>query len=135
MATYTPASKSTPSLERAVHITDVEVGDRLDFNDILGRPANKLVFHVGDSDDIVEYKINHKRTMRTNRDRAQYLTQVDKIHGVFETSTIETWLQNTDAFTATGALALETVDDLKISSLEITDLTLASGTTIIIDCF
>jgi hypothetical protein len=126
MATYTKASKSIPSQQRAVLISAVSAGDKIDLEDALGRPARKVIFHMQDPADEVTYKINHLRRLRAPRTQEESYSVADQVYGVFGKSTTSFWAGgNADIFTGTGAVDLETVDGLEISSLEI--VTLATG--------
>lgn len=125
MATYTKASRSIPSQQRAVVITDVAEGDRIDLEDVLGRPARKVIFQMSDASDVVEYKINHLRRLRSQRTAEEKYTVADQVYGVFEKETVEFWSGNASTFSGTGSTLLETADDLPVSSIEIVTLTLA----------
>lgn len=133
MATYKKVSNSIPSSQRVATITEVSVGDRIDFLEILNRPAKKVVFNLVTSDDIVEYKVNNLRRLRT--ERTDPLSDLDASVGVFNTTLVPWWSDAGSTFTATGGTQLETTDGLMIESLEIKSLSLPSGTTTIsINC-
>lgn len=127
MAVYTKVSRDVPSSQRAALITNVIEGDRIDLTDVLGRPARKVIFHMTDSADEVEYKINHMRKLRPQRTHEEALTDVDRAFGVFGKDVETAWLSNTSTFSGTGSSNLETQDGLDIASLEIISLTLSVG--------
>lgn len=133
MATYEKVSRSIPSQQRAAVISNVSEGDRIDFVDVLGRPARSVIFNLVTSSDIVQYRINNLKRLRTQR--VDSFSEVDKVSGVFGTTGISWWSQTGSVFTATGATQLETADGLVIESLQIDSLSLPSGsTTISITC-
>ena len=127
MATYTKVSRSVPFSQRAAIVSAVAEGDQIDIEDVLGRPARKVIFQMADASDIVTYKINHLRRIRTSRPREESLSEADKVWGVFETEVINSWSGNSDVFTGTGSTSLETVEGLYISSIEIVSLTLTGS--------
>jgi hypothetical protein len=132
MATYTKVSKSVPSSQRAALISAVAEGDQIDIEDVLGRPARKIIFQMTDASDTVTYKINHLRRIRTGRPKGETYSEADQVWGVFGTEVINSWAGHCDVFSGTGAIELETVDGLQISSLEIVSITTASPSTITI---
>lgn len=131
-ATYTKCSRDLPSSQRAAVITNCVAGDKIDLRDVLGRPANHLIFLMTDPGDIVEYKINHLRKLTTVRRAEDSLSVADQVWGVFGTEKFDLWLA-ADTFTGTGSSQLETEAGLEIASLEIVSLTLSTGTTITIE--
>ncbi len=133
MATYTKASNSIPAQQRAVLITDVGAGDRIDIQDVLARGARQVIFKMTDATDTISYKINHLRRVRPSRTKEEKLTVADQVYGVFEKTTVEFWSGSGDTFTATGSSQLEIADGLEVSSLEIVSLSLSSGSTISIE--
>lgn len=118
MATYFKVSREIPSRERSQLITDVAVGDQIDIVDVLGRSAKGLKFITTATTDQVEYKLNNLR-----RIRQQNKTTAD--------TDISVWTQNNNCpvYTDIGEV-IETQDELRISSIEITALTLSSGAVI-----
>lgn len=130
MATYTKSKKTVPSYERAVLITAVAAGDKIDIIDVLGRPAKSVVFKMTNTADIITYKINHASRIRTAMNADEVSTNVAKIHGVLDTEVVLFWNPNTSTFTGTGNENLEIVSGLRVSSIEIGTLTLSTGTTI-----
>lgn len=124
MATYTKVSRSIPSQERVALITNVAAGDRIDLEDVLGRPARKVIFQMTDAADVVEYKLNHLRRLRASRTPEESLSTVDQVFGQFGKARVDFWSRG-DTFSGTGSSMLETAEGLSISSLEIMSLTLA----------
>ena len=120
MATYTKVPRTIPSRQRSTEITAVAAGDKLDFEEILGRPARGLQIFLTDNADEIQYRINN-------------LARLKKIEET-KTTTVENWMGGSayPTYTGTGATTLEIVSDLKISSLEIVSLTLSVGTTVTI---
>jgi hypothetical protein len=127
MATYTKVSRSVPSSQRAALISAVGEGDQIDIEDVLGRPARKVIFQMADASDTVTYKINHLRRIRTSRPKGETYSEADQVWGVFGTEVINAWSGNADVFTGTGSIVLETVEGLYISSIEIVSLTLTGS--------
>lgn len=125
MATYTKVSKSIPSQQRTAIITAVAAGDKIDLEDVLGRPARKVIFNMTDASDAVQYKVNHLRKLRTQRTSEQAYSVTDQVYGVFESETIEFWGNDASTFSGTGSETLETIDGLRVASIEIVSLTLA----------
>lgn len=132
-ATYTKVSRNTPSQQRAAVITNVEQADRIDIEDVLGRPARFVTFLMTDSSDTIEYKINHLQRLYEQRTKAEVLSEVDRVYGVFGKERIDVWHGRSDTFTGTGSSQLQTTEGLAISSIEIVSLTLSSGSTITIE--
>lgn len=132
MASYTKASKSVPSNQRAVLITDVAEGDRIDIVDALGRPARTVIFLMTDAADTINYKINHLRKIRSSRNKEEALSDADRVYGVFETTLTEVW-SAADEFEGTGSSQLQITNGLSVSSIEIISLSLSTGTTISIE--
>lgn len=125
MATYTKLTNAVPSAQRIVKITDVSAGDRIDLVDALGRAARKVRFFLTADTDEINVKFNN-------------LLRLTKRNGPDATpSTVEVWSGGSHAseFTYTGSTIIDTLDDFKISSLEIGSLTLGTGTTIEIVAF
>lgn len=133
MATYTKVSSSVPSAQRVAVLSDVEEGDRINIeDDVLGRPARTVVFQMTDSSDTVEYKVNNLRRIRPPLSTTVHRTAADAMWGEAGESNIEWWSARGDVFTGTGAIYLETVEGLQVSSIEIVSLDLSTGTTITI---
>lgn len=133
MATYRKVSTSVPSSQRAAVISDVEEGDRINIeDDILGRPARAVVFQMTDSSDTIEYRVNHLRRIRPPSSTTVHRTAADAMWGEAGEPNIEVWSARGDVFTGTGAVYLETIEDLQVSSIEIVSLNLSTGSTITI---
>lgn len=129
-ATWRQPSKTIPINERAVVITDVVEGDRIDFTEILGRPAKLLVFETSDAADSVELRLNtlskrQKDITGPQRSGAVILWGVNDV--------VETWLPGT-TFVWTGE-RISTPESVRISSVEIVNLTLGTGSTIRIEAY
>ena len=119
MATFTKVSRQIPSDQRVALISDVAVGDRLDIEDILGRPGRAAQFNMTDTSDVLEYKLNTlRRVTRTHESRCD--------------ETVLIWSEGDEAYlyTVDGATVHETEEDLSVSSIEMITLTLTTGTTI-----
>lgn len=125
MATYTPVPRTIASAERTALITLVAAGDKIDITDVLGRPARGMQMYMTATTDIVSYKLNHltKIPTRGRRDLSQVPVQ-HTATSFWDTSA------GVSEFSGTGDTVIETVSDLTISSIEITALTLSTGTTI-----
>lgn len=119
MATFERVSRAVPSARRSVRITDVSAGDRIDIEDILGRPARGIKLYTGTATDTLEFKLNN----------LIHLPQ--KIEGQAPT-TVSIWSGSGahSTFSVTDAKEHDTKPGLLISSIEIVALTLSVGTTI-----
>lgn len=133
MATYEKVSRSIPSPERAAVITSVEAGDRIDLVDVLGRPARTLIFIVGDSTDVIEYKINSLVRTNPTMNRNETVSDVLLTFGRYGHEQDLTWGARGDTFTATGNVNLQSIDGLRISSIEILSFT-SSDSDFTINC-
>lgn len=119
MATYTKLTEAVPSSERVVTVSDVAQGDQIDVVEILGRPARLVRFHMSDTTDTLNVRLNS-------------MLRLTKSHESKADETIKVWSSGAHAniFTSSGQIVHETVDNLKVSSIEVTGLILLSGTTI-----
>ena len=133
MATYTKVSRSIPSQQRAALITAVAVGDKIDLEDVLGRPARKVIFLMTDAADVIGYKMNHLRKIRAPRTAEESYSVADQVYGVFETTVTNFWASDADTFTGTGSTQLEIASNLSVSAIEIISLSLSTGATISIE--
>jgi hypothetical protein len=134
MATYTKVSRSVPNSERAAVITAVADGDRIDLVDVLGRPARRVIFKMTDSADTISYKLNHLRHLRPSRTPEEAFSLADQVWGISGTEVTDWWSSaHASEFTGTGSTQLEIADGLQVSALEITGLSLSTGTTITIE--
>jgi len=129
MATYTRVSRLVPDDQRVVQITEVGVGDQLDFVDILGRPARRLIMNTSLDTDTVGYTLNSLRRLRKKRSIGA-LSSADRMWGVYDEDEILVWSGAGDEFVSEGEV-IETAEGLKISSIEIDSLTLSGGATTI----
>lgn len=127
MASYTKVSKNVPSNERVATVTNVVAGDRIDLVDILHRPAKKLIFNLSADTDVVEYKINTLRRINPTPNKNETLNPFELTKGSLGQEQVLIWSGTGDIFTATGGTVLETIDGLKISSIEIISISVASG--------
>lgn len=123
MSTYTKPSSSIEPGKRTVIITDIAVGDKLDFVAILGRSAKKIKFTTTDAADVIEFRRDNLVKRRTRRPTEEALSDVDRIYGVFQTENRDLWVKS-DPLTISG---LQPEINDYTCSLEITDLTLSSG--------
>jgi hypothetical protein len=119
MAEYSKVSRSMPSLERTTLITDVAVNDRIDIEEILGRPARGVKFFMTASTDELGFRLNSLKRLRKPNE-----SSVD--------STVLVWSAGpaNAVFTVDGQEVHQTEDALRVSSVEIVSLTLSSGSTI-----
>lgn len=112
MATYTPVSSRVPSDQRTTIITEVAEGDQIAFQDVLGRPARGIQLYTDSDTDTLEYRLNGLR------------------RSYVDNEAVDTWVP-VDSFTQTGATQYQTVDGLRIGSIEIVALTGPTEITII----
>ena len=137
MATYTPVSKSVPSAQRSTEITAVAAGDRIDIEDVLGRPARRVQFIMTDAADTIDYTLNNLTRIHKKRRRDEAFSKTDQVHGIYENEIIEIWsgAGSFPSYQSTGSSVLETAEGLRIASIQIDALSLDSGTTITIICW
>lgn len=121
MATVLPLTTAVPSSQRVTCIEDVAVGDRIDVEEILGRPARRVRFHMTDMSDTLEVRLNSLLRLPNPKE-----AEAD--------CTVKVWSAGSHGviFSNTGQAIHETIDPLKVSSIEVTGLTLSVGTTITI---
>lgn len=119
MATYQKLTTAVPSSQRSLLITAVAAGDQIDIEEAMGRPARKLRFFLTDAADILEVKVNS-------------LLRLTKPNETGADETVKVWSAGVHGadYSYTGAATAETMDGLRISSIEIVSLTLSAGTTI-----
>lgn len=127
MATYTIVPDHLGPGQQVAKITSVAVGDRINIVEVLGRPARKLLFYTTDSADIVQYRLNNRQTFLENN-RPSFTNNTLTAWGLHGKTESVVW-NATDVFTSEGEI-IETGDGLNIASIEITSLTLSTGTTI-----
>lgn len=126
MATYYKVPVTVPAGHRTSYVTAIAVGDQIPIDYILGRPAKGIKLITGDSADEISYLLNNKFTSPTKADTLRKsVRELDTLPHV------EIWsaAPGFSEFTVTGATE-HTIDGLNISAIEITALTLASGSTI-----
>jgi len=118
-ATYSPVPRHIHSAQRVQQITNVVVGDRIDIIDVLGRSARGVTFFMTNSTDTVSYRLNSLLRLRqANETSADTEVLIWAVSDEFP------------AYSASGQTQHTTQDGLRISSVEITALTLSAGTTI-----
>ena len=123
MATYTP--RQNP--DQPVLITDVGVGDQINFRDVLGRAADRVQVYATAVTDTVEYRVNNLQIARGTG--STYGGSTSFVARAFDQSKItKSWLK-TDVFTNVGE-EFELASELTVFSMEITALTLGTGTTV-----
>lgn len=117
-ATYSKVPHTVPSSHRTALITAVVVGDQIDIVDVLGRPARGLKLVTTSSTDSVSYRLNS-------------LVRVTSHNESSADSSILIWSAGPghSVFSDTGA-EIVTQDQLEVSSIEITALSLSTGTEI-----
>lgn len=133
MATYAQPDAATPLNGRTCIINDVEVGDRIFIVDALGKPASTLVFYMTDSTDIVEYRINSRKTyMRVVNPALTDHSVVSQAIGIYNREQVVVW-KKSDNFPVLSETGEEVrIDGVSIYSIEIVGLTLSTGSTITI---
>ncbi len=128
MATY--KRRQTP--DQPVLITNVGVGDQINFKDVLGKNADKVQVYATAASDVVEYRINSMQVVRGNSSSVGGSTSF--VSRAFDQSQIKKiWLKS-DVFESTGQ-QFEVGEMLSVCSLEIVGLTLGTGTVIEIICW
>jgi len=113
MATYPAIDTSIPTGQRAVLIKDIHVSDKINIYSVLMRTARGFKLQTGSELDSISYRINNLKSPQTLPLPAD-----------------EIWSQNSSVFTNTGDTEYVSVEGLELSSIEFTELILASGTTI-----
>lgn len=137
MATYTPVPKSVPSAQRSAEITAVAVGDQIDIEAVLGRPARRLQFIMTDTADTIDYTLNSLTRIHKKRRRDETFSKTDQMYGIYDNEIIEIWSGSSGfpSYQSTGSTVLETAEDLRVASIQIDALSLSVGTTITIICW
>lgn len=120
MATYAIVPRHIPSAQRTTLISDVAVGDKINVEEILGRPARGMILEMTSDTDVASYRLNN-------------LIKNTKVVNGLPTQ-VEFWSASDSfpVYTNTGSTTHETIDGFEISSVEVTALTLSTGTTITI---
>ena len=128
MATYT--RRQNP--DQPVLITAVAAGAKIYFRDVLGKDADRVQVYAGASTDIVQYRLNNLQITRGNA--STYGGSTSFVARGFAQDQIQmNWLAS-DSFDSVGQ-EFEVAEMLTVASMEITGLTLATGTTIEIICW
>ena len=123
MATYTP--RQNP--DQPVLITSVGVGDQINFRDVLGRAADRVQIYATSATDTVEYMVNNLQITRGSG--STYGGSSSYVARAYDVSKIKHCWRDTDVFTNVGQ-EFELGSDLTVFSLEITALTLGTGSTV-----
>lgn len=99
-------------------LSGLVVGSRIDFVDLLGRPAMNVFVSTSDPADVVEFRLNS-------------LTRAERFVEDGPNQVVQIWSvgSNYPVMSATGK-DFVIGQGLAVGSIEITSLTLASGTTI-----
>lgn len=111
-ATYSKVPLGVPSLERVNLITAVVTGDKIDMDDVLGRPARGLRIITANTTDTITYRLNS-------------LQKLQRANSASVATEVESWSAagGFPVFTATGATTYETPQGLQVSSIEIVSVT------------
>jgi len=128
MATY----KRRQNPDQPVLITAVAAGDKIYFRDVLGKDADKVQVYAGAATDTVQYRLNSLQLSRGNASTYGGSTSF-VARGFAQDQISRNWLAS-DIFENVGQ-EFEVGEMLTVSSIEITGLTLASGTTVEIICW
>jgi hypothetical protein len=128
MATYT--RRQTP--DQPVLISNVGAGDRINFLEVLGRPADKVQVYTTSATDVVEYRVNNLLIARGTS--STYGGSTSYVGRAFDQSAVvKTWLAS-DIFSNTGE-EFELGLQLTVRSMEIVSATLSAGSTFTIICW
>jgi hypothetical protein len=119
MATVKRVSTAVPSRQRSMLIPDAAVGDKIDVEAILGRPARTVKFFMTDVADVLEFRLNNLLRLRKFNE-----TGADQTVFVWSVS------DSFPVYSATDSEIHITEEMLDVSSIEIVGLTLSAGTTI-----
>lgn len=124
MATYQKVPRSVPSSQRTTMITAVEAGDRIDIEEILGRPAKQIKILPDDSTDVIEFKLNNLVKLEP-KDRTAGTAYLNP--------TVEIWSAGAafTTFSVSGEESYLSEEELRISSIDIIDITFGNGGTAI----
>ena len=111
MATYSIVPKTVPSSQRSARITAVAALDKIDFTDILGRPARGVKLVTTNVGDIVTYKLNN-------------LLKVQAFNESAAPTEVDIWSSGAgySSFSATGDTEHIIADELQVASIEIVSL-------------
>lgn len=124
MATYQKVPRSVPSSQRTTIITEVEAGDRINIEDILGRPARQIKIVPDHSTDQISFKLNNFIRLEPK----------DKTAGTaYLQPTVEVWSSGAafSTFSVSGEDSYLSEEELRVSSIEIVDITFGDGGTAI----
>ena len=106
-------------MHRSAEITAVAAGDRIDMEDVLGRPARRVQFIMTDAADTIDYTLNNLTRIHKKRRRDEAFSKTDQVHGIHNNEIVEVW----------------SAEGLNVSSIQIDALSLGTGTTITIICW
>ena len=124
MATYKKAPIAVPSSQRYVRITAIAEGDQIDVLALLGRPAQGLRLYTSATTDSVTYKLNS--LVHLPKDRRDSVADVR----AYMKDIVDVWMTDSvDSIVEIG----KTIDSplgLPITSFELIDVTLGTGSTI-----
>ena len=120
-ATYSTVPLTVPSSQRSMMITSVAAGDTINVVDILHRPARGVRFYMTATGDTIEYRLNNLQILSRYREDNQQINEYTEHWNVSSKFPV---------YSATGAIAHETEDGLRVSSIQVTALSLSTGSTI-----
>lgn len=131
MADYSIVPKEVPSNQRTMLIENVIPGDQIDFVEILGRPAARILVYAAADTDIVQYRLNNRKVLRGLLPGAPYGQSInaDMVNPVYVRTDV-VW-SKTPVFTNEGAV-FEIGTDIDVSSFELVSLTGLPSVTIVI---
>lgn len=127
MAATWSSQSPQPPFQGSVLITDVEVGDKIDIQAVIGRPARKLTIITTDAADTVQYRVNNlRRSYQVANENRRFAPDATSGSG---SEVTEWWSAATDLFNDTG-LTITFFETIAVSSIEIVGLTLSTGSTV-----
>lgn len=133
MATYRKVSRLIPSGERHQVITDVVAGDEIDLVDVLGRPARRLKIVPDDATDSIDIRLNNRVKIKQYYQGSGW---PENGYAKPETVYVVSEGEQHPLYTLTGDEQYLTEEELKISFIQIDDITFGSGgTSITIYCW
>lgn len=128
MATYRKVSRLIPSAERHQVITDVVAGDEIDLVDVLGRPARRLKIVPDDETDSIDIRLNNRVKIK---EYYQGTGWPENGHAKPTTVYVVSEGEQHPLYSLTGDTEYLTEEELKISFIQIDDITFGSGGTAI----
>lgn len=122
MATFRKVSRHVPSSQRSTSITDVVEGDEIDVEAILGRPAQGVKIVPFNESDSISVRLNNRIKIPTFYPKSGYAEEGQKKP---DTVVVVSAGEHFPVYEMTGAEAYYTETGLRVSFIQIVDITFA----------